>query len=242
MATRSKSAVSLKIDMREFNKVLPKYLEHNRRSLQEIVNFKLKAIAFDAIDTTKAARADKIREALGQTATRIAYRRGAGRERKLLKTPKPVFGRDARGAYAIVTAWAKKRGVTLPRPGLRSFVERQRGRRISGVGFIKSGWIPAAEKMKRVASAKGYARRPLARPKKYGKNKGGAIPAPVGAKTWGAIWNKAILPLSKHSYHMGNPMAHARRGLQVAFNNEVASMVLYITKKLQPVADKYRGK
>lgn len=225
------------IDDRQFRAVLNKYLEVNKREFAFIVNTKLKFISGAAIRETRAADAEKIRLALGQTSTRITSKRTGRR----LKSAVPVFSQSG-GAYAIVTAWAKRRGVKLPRPGLRDFVEKQRGRRVSGAGFIKSGWVASLETFKRLSVRGKNGLMGAKKPKVYGRPKGKARPARVSFFPSGWIQNTAILPLSKHSYNPGQPMKHAQAGLQRAYNEEVRSMISYMAPRLQKLANKVNYK
>lgn len=229
-------SANMEIDTSEFDRAMAKYLEVNKREFQEIVNYKAKAIAFDSLYGTRAADVDKMRHLFGQVATRITAKKTGRR----LKTPKPVYAEDDTFIHRVVVKRMKLRGQKIPpREELNRIVKKERSRRMSGSGFIKSGWIPAAAKYQAETSAKGFVKKSGKRPRKYGVDKGGARPATRSFNPVAWLWNSALAAMTVHSWKPGRPEKAAREGLQMAVNLEAASMVEYVRKKLAKNAKRF---
>lgn len=231
--------VDIKLNTREFDRVLAEYVKVNRREYTVIVNTKLKAIAFNALNYTEKADPSKIEAKLGalQTASQIASTKTGKRFKKARK----VFGKARTFAEKIVLSKLGK-GEKLSESELKSRGKKLISARKRGVAFIKSGWLPAIGILSKLVRGGGKRRDRSA--KVIGKPKGTAKPVKDGAfiNTSGTITNTAILPKSKSSFRAGRPMRVAVVGLQKGFDEETRSMIEYMQKKLQKINDRFKGR
>jgi hypothetical protein len=208
---------SVKLDAREFNAAMRQYLTLTKKDLATVLNEKAHRIAWDAYHLTPRATPEEIEEDLMQPG-------------------------ESGGAvlYAIVQSRAlRKTGKGLTLEQMAKAAKRYLGKRRGASGYMRSGWLQALENLSRVLG------KPMRR-SKFGKvtkrggraMRGGSTVAKWGWNPMASIFNQA---LSRFTPQPGNLDRYAGRALQLAFNNEVASMRTYIARKLQQTARRFNG-
>ena len=226
----------LQIDMRQFQSALKEYKEVSTRTAAQILNEKAFYIALGAMNqTTKASRAAI--EELGVDGYRLVKNRktGALRRGKMILTPNAsaraiYLGRKFRGSGPEIAA--KARAHFKSSAEIDKSVVRFLGARIRSIAFLKVGWLPALKRLVRF----GKKSIPFDA-KQKGRPKGRAVVAT--AKSLTALIENSANPEGKNSPAAQTMMVQA---LQKSVNAEAQSMREYIARKMQGVADKFRGR
>jgi len=162
------SPVSIRINTREFDRVLRQYLAVTKRDLPDVVNAKAFFIARRAVVETPKAKLGRMSRATGAILGRIVNKR---RGKDGLKG---LYGKEMSKVVEIIYA-ARRRSVA----------------------FLKSGWLPAIRKLELAVPSKyrrGAARNDRSA-KQVGKPKGSATVAREGWRVVAKIENAA---LAKH--------------------------------------------
>lgn len=220
------------VDMREFQEALNEYKKFNKRAPAEVTNAKAYFICLNALKDTKRANADAIRQELNQPST---------------TNPRISLG------HVIVQTQMKNNGK-MPKKfktfakNLGSYINKLINKRISHIGFLASGWLPAIIKLdywnKRgdIKFSKKYAPKRDGKIKQFGREKGKVIPAKnndLRAKT--ECWNQ----IGEGSQATTTVLGHLRDGLDKAIRKEAASMRDYVMRKYreqhEAMQRKYRG-
>lgn len=227
-------------DQSVFDKTLKQYLQLNTsRTFPEILNSKAYFIA--RASTWFTAKADKLRiqTGLGQivTVNRLNKKGKTVRKRELI-----LVKAENNAPLAALIINARRRAAG--QPGLKGgemerAIRKLIGARTRSVAFLKSGWLPAIRTLAPLADRRGApAQDPAARI--IGQPKGTAIPARGGLQIKSTIVNLAFGNRAD-SESKARAMRVAERGLQRAFDNEVASMNQYFERKMKPDADKFNA-
>ncbi len=226
--------ISVRVNQREFQSTLRKYLQYTRRDWATIANTKAFYIARRAARETpmvdkgamlKALRADRLKS-------------------KVLKNGK-VKNTKYTLAQLIVMA-RQKPGESMSKAAIKEAAKKLIAARVRSRAFLKSGWLPAIKRLEPLAEKIG--RQP---PKiesqvaQIGRAKGNAKPARAGAgarascsitndaltKKRGNVWQRVFGGNRKGA------LKHAVPALQRAFDAETNSMKEYIAKKLAKSAN-----
>ena len=199
--------MKMELDTREFQRALLKYIPTTKRDLPEIVNKRAINVAFKAIRFTPKAKPAKIRRQLGKQTKGKAPLAAL-----ILNKLQGRFGR--RGYYG-----AK----------MKSEIDEFIAGKIRGVGFLKSGWLAAAQQLARMAGMRVGKSRGA---KLYGKGEHGrAKHAKPGWTPTAEIINKAA-----GIADVGKP------ALQKALNAEAREILRHVERKLKGTARKQRIK
>lgn len=210
------------LDTRDFDKVFSEYMAFSKRTPADAVNTKLYYIARNATMTTKHSDPTKIESEL------------RGPSEKYPKAPL---------AAILVNAQLKAKGEDrIAGQKMTKAIEKLIKRRKASINFVRSGWKNAIKTLETYLRSKGefgFARRwqpPVdnaTMKKKTTSDMGKAIYARTerGPRVWGEIENsvgneESITPIKE-------------MGLQLAVNKEVASMRVYIERKLNEGAAKF---
>ena len=210
--------VKMQLDTSQFEKAMSEYVKVNRRNMSDIVNAKLFFIARNAVNNTKKSDKAKIKNEL--------------------MAPSKINPQVPLAAI-LVNKERKRNGFKgLNGSELKSAIKRFINRRISSIGFLKSGWLPAIRILESVLRSSGGLRgaprlESGANQYQRGKDKGRALSAKPGIRSFGLIENE----IDAH----GSPEANAvmLRGLQRAINEETVSMNRYITDKIKKANENF---
>jgi len=230
-------------DQRKFDEALAEYIKVSSRTLTEIVNTKLYFIGRQAIWNTSKADAYQIKQQLGGiiSVNRLTKAGKTVRKRQLQlvtssRTAAPL-------AALIIQKRFAKRGDPSPFFGrtraqgiaaMNRLVRQLLGSRMRSLAFIKSGFVPGVKALAPFADKTGQPATDESA-KQIGQAKGEAIPAKESFSPEGQLANFASAKrdiraaLSKYG----------GEGLQIAFDDEAASMLDYMEKKLRPDADAF---
>ena len=212
--------VRIQFDLGGFRNTLNRYLRTTSRSRARALNGKAYEIAARAERHTKRADRGEI-EALGVVGIRLRKNRKTG----TLKKGANIYDTGGRGR-AILIAKLKRDGQAIPSGAeVDSMTRRMISRRLSAIGYIASGWIPAIRKLFRFADFK------LGRgtSKQRGKPNGYAIAATEGSLT-------AEIANSVDALEKGSVQTLAEQALARAFNEAQADMEAYLLRKEKQAA------
>ena len=219
----------MRLDTREFNKVLDEYMTFQKRTPADVVNAKLYYVARNATMTTKATEPSKIESEL--------------------MGPSKSYPDAPLGAIIVNSILAKKDKKGLTGSAMASAIEKLIKQRKRTINFVRAGWKNAIQILEQYMRSKGelnFARRyqPAADKatmrKRNVEKLGKATPARVEASTtraWGEIENNV-------SDKEGSPRLDSikEEGLQKAIDKETQSMRTYIERKLNPVHKEFNRK
>ena len=212
-AFKMQSNITMKVDTKQFDRVLDEYMRYTSRSITEAVNSHAYYAARNATQTTYAAEASKIKEDLQAASSRY---------------PSVPL------AAILVNRDRKKKGKRgLRGEAMRTAVEKFIKVRQSHRNFLRSGWIPAIKQLASLVPKKRGARIPPGTEKK-GRDFGGATPAKVGEHPIAVIWNSAV---GKNAN--AKAIRYIEEGIERALDQEVESMKQYILKKQEQAAAKF---
>jgi len=195
------------LDTREFQRALLKYIPTTKRDLPEIVNKRAVNVAFKAIRYTPKANAGKIRRKLKRQAKNKAPLAAL-----IVNKLQGRFGR--RGYYG-----AK----------MKSEVDDFIAGKVRGIGYLKSGWLAAAQHLARMAGMR------------VGKSRGAKLfgdGAHGRAKVAKPGWTPTAEIINKAAgiADVGKP------ALQKAMNAEAREIMRHVERKLKGSARKQRIK
>lgn len=191
---------TFRVDERKFQGTLHEYIGYTKRDIKTVIATKGFYIARRAVRVTKKASAANIRAFMNSPA-------GARMINKSLGKGQGLYGDDMKAAVKQVLA-----------------------KRLHGIGFLASGWIPAIKQFSPYAEhAGGLGGSGLE--SKFKQPKGGA------QLQFGSFLARAILfNTSQSRWDKGGFLGEGEKGLQKAFDFETKSMRDYINKKLEESA------
>jgi|ERR1041385_1626736 hypothetical protein len=222
--------IEMSLDTTEFDKVFAEYMTFQKRLPADVVNAKLYYIARNATMTTKRASKDDIATKLHGKADKYNAPLGALIVNKQLKAKgeKGITGsRMARELEKLIKR--RQRAINFVRAGWKNAIVilenylRQKGE----LNFVKR-WASSAPADKQTLRFKNFERLGKAHPALVERQSGrvyGEIQNDIGGKT-----PNAYLTQIKET------------GLQAAVNKEIASMRIYIERKLNPVHREFNRK
>ena len=222
---------SMTLDTKEFNRVLGDYMVFQKRLPADVVNAKLYYVARNATMTTK--HSDK--------GTIEAELRGQAKEY------------NAPLAAVIVNSQLKAKGKKgLRGPSMERAIEKLIKQRKATVNFVRSGWKNAILMLETYMRQKGelnFVRRwastaPVDKEtlrKKNFEKLGKATVARIerSPRVWGEIQNDIG---GAKGTNIAKLEHIKQEGLQKAINKEVASMRVYLERKLNPVHQVFNQK
>lgn len=227
-------ALTFGVETTEFDKALAEYLKYNRRENAEIVNQKLKAIAYSALDFTDKADRTQVLHQLGQVATKLTHKTRTG-QIKFRKHPARVSNvivKDDSLAERIVRKRMHAAGKHKQSDAeVNAAVRRLIGARVRAIGYIKSGWLPAIRELTRKVKGLGSVRGIDSTVKLIGRPKGDALVAEPGPKVSGWIESRTGHAIGRFSSRPGQAPAIATAGLTKAWDEETRSMMEYVARK-----------
>jgi hypothetical protein len=231
--------MDFKIDTKEFNEALRQYVELSKKDAATVLNTKAFYVARRACWGTMRADKAKIAafvDGLVQVHKERVYNEKT--KRMKMRTSR-TYAMSAGGAPIISLVINKRRGMRGEK-GLRGddmtrAMQRQRGYRMSSIGFVASGWIaairvldPKAEEKAKAMSVKGA--------KIYGVPKGGATFATPGNLSL-MIYNTAKAKSDKTG---SGWLKVATDGLSNAIRDEADDTERYMARKLHERAEKFK--
>jgi hypothetical protein len=220
--------VSFKIDDREFQRTLRKYVLVSSRTIPDIVNTKAFFIARRAVIETPKVGSQIIREQLKETV--IATRHVGPQAGTSDEIPRIIALVQRRGAYLRGISGKMSRAYYLKL--LSNAIKEKVGARAKSSAFLKSGWLPAIKILASLVKSTRGAARSDSSVKQVGRSKGTATPARAGFRVRAIIENAANATRDKKDalIKYGGP------ALQKAFDFERQSMLDYMQKKLSEAA------
>lgn len=218
--------MSVKINDREFQSTLRKYILASSREVPDICNTKSFFIARRAVIETPKADKQEIKTNLG------SIKKNKDGSRTMELTPSATNG-DVPLAALIVNAKRGRRGLPgLYGSAMSEAIENMLGGRMRSVAFLKSAWLPAVRLLATLVKNKSGVARSDRTAREYGQPKGSAIPAREGFRVKAIIINSA----SSASDKVGALHKYGGPALQRAFDYETRSMKQYIADKLAGAA------
>lgn len=207
--------LNIKVNTDNFNKALSEYMKNTRRDITEVVNTKAYWIAINAIKETYKTNKQHIRTSLEQ--------------------PSNIINGLTVAEAIVVQRNRKSFNRKMTRTEMKREARKMIGKRVRAVGFLKSGWIPAAKvlaphvKKRLTVGVESFSK---------GKPKGGAKPVSRTIFTnnhVASVWNNIIAD--------GDPksQSYMKRGLQTALDNESRSMMSYVEEKMRKNAAKFNN-
>lgn len=223
------SAVTFRIDMREFNQALKEYLEHTKRAEAYVLNKKALFVARGALRRTPSTQKGAITSSLGQI---IRKRNGSEMILPTLGKVHPNrVGKETEAPLAalIINARRARDGrAGLYGAKMTAAIEALIAARNRSRAFLKSGWIPAIRKLQPLVKESYGLSGAAGRAVQIGAPKGNAIPARPGEQC------KAIIENAASGDHETNDalIKYGGPALQAAFDAEVASMERFLADEL----------
>lgn len=200
------SGVKFRLDRRDFDRTLRRYIEFSNRDIPTIVNTKAFYIARRATVETPAVSAAEIRAFIGKEDGAVIGR--IINKRRGAKGEKGLYGKEMAKMVATVKA-----------------------ARLKARAFLKSGWLWAIKQLEPYAEKPGAPRVDRSA-KAIGMAKGSAIPARQGFRVVAKIINTVTAKWDKRD----GAAKIAEPALQKAFDFEEKSMLDYIERKLKKSA------
>jgi hypothetical protein len=211
-------------NLEDFQEEFNKYVQWNKRAIPDIVNQKLYFIALRAMELTKTADPDKIKNELN--------------------APSKSDSRVTLGELLTILD-LKKRGK-LPkrsktfRKNFPTYLQRFINKRTSRTQFLRSGWLPAVKKLdywnrkgdtNSISFSRRFAPKKPQGIKQYGKDKGDVKPALLN--TWGNNCRGTIFNFTGTEGKQRSKTAHTilQAGLDRAVKEEIRSMRIYSQRK-----------
>lgn len=219
--------INVQVDTKAFDKALDEYMKFTKKSVADVINAKAYYIARNAVLFTHKASASKIETDLNESSRDFP---------------------DVPLAAIIINSRLKKQGKKgLSGRKMAQAVKKMINARKKAVNFLRSGWLPAIRIletfMKRGDSnnlkyVRRYAPKTDSTVKQYGQDKGTAIWAkPHLERTFTVIEN--AVQGGKDSNKNGNVHNFIVSGLEKGVKAEIASMRLYVERKMNPEIDKF---
>jgi hypothetical protein len=217
--------VNISVDTKAFDKAMDEYMAFTKKSVAEVINAKAFFIARNAVLFTDKTPPTKIESELN------------AQSRDYAPTPLSVV---------IINSRQKKKGEKgLTGRKMGQAIKKMLAARRRAVNFLRSGWLPAIRiletAMKRgdIKFAKRYAPKNDSTVKQYGQDKGSAIWAkPNLERTYAQIEN-AVQGEGRGKVNTGRVQSIITKGLDKAIKAEIASMKVYVERKMNPATDKF---
>lgn len=216
----------VEIDTKRFNQVLSKYLVVSGKGFVDEVNKRAFNICLKSIRYTKSAtdnriQRDLLKGAKTQPAPRKRRKRGAGKGRRKKAPVAAILINHARGKRGEPGLHGKAMQAQVD----KNIQSRQRGR-----GFMKAGWLGAADDIRpwlAVKKSKPKGQSGFSRKGKGKAAKPGSI-KPVATIVNGVPWAGRV--------------PAAVKGLKKATRQETRDMLIYLKRKLRRDWDKTQAK
>lgn len=220
--------VSYSVDAATLNSLirgLQQYRRVTRRSDEYIVNKALRNVAMRSVRYTRQADRQKLARALG--ALIIPHARG--RQRRYNYRPTVA-------AYALFIAECKRLNRPIPpRSMLAAAVTVFIRNKLRSVAFMRSGWVPAINKLSRLTRESASDMRSVLGNK---KGFGGSVPArTIGPAIAGEIYNASISRVSPTSAWA--LATYAGPALDMALAEEAADKWEYAERELAKNAEEF---
>ena len=225
-------ATVMRIEAREFNATLRRYQRVSESTFPDICNRKALFIAMGAQNKTPKTEWDAARTKLGAhvNVRAVIGKRGPGRRFKLALDDH--YGSTL--AVRIIVARLRRAGERIPSAdALKAMALKLIRARAASVAFIKSGWRPAIQILKRRTRGTPAAADPAAR--RIGAVKGGAEAAKPGDFCRAVIFHLA----QAKKFGTKNKEALFKFGgpaLQAAFAEETRTTKAEIERRLRAAA------
>ena len=213
-------ATELKIDTREFEAALKKYIMVSKRDLAYIVNKRALNVAFHAIRETPKARKGAIRREL----------LAPSRESPSAPIAALIINRRLGKAQAeFVNQYNQKSQQLRGLHGaeMRAAIQKLIKKRQNTIGYIRSGWLKAIHVLKRVTKD---SKRPP-RVNVFGRVEGDVRPAKSGINPTAVIINS-----TRAAVKIG------AAGLAKAIALDAADMREFTAKRLQKTANRFNAR
>lgn len=211
------------MDTKAFDRAMDEYMKFTKKSVSEVVNAKAWFIARNAVLMTDKTMVNKIDAELNAQSREYP--------------PVPL-------AAIIINSRAKGKGMRgLSGAKMAKAVKEMINARHKAVNFLRSGWLPAirilemAVKRGDINFSKRYAPKKDSTVKQYGKDKGSAI--------WAKPNYQRVFAEIENAVEGGNRGRNGRvtniltSGLDKAIKAEIASMRVYVERKMNPATDKF---
>jgi len=222
-------------DQSKFDSALARYIQTSSKDMVTILNTKAYYIARKSLWFTKKAQASDIRAFMSKYVTVTTGRRVNEKTGRMKKFKDYTFEKSS-GSEAPVIALiinanrghAGRKG--FKGPDMRKAMEREQGRRMKSIGYIKSGWIYAIRKLEPHSEDKS------------GSSDGGVNVRGVPSGHAIIANENSMTAVIGNRYHSnwdkrGGFYAVVSKGLQRAFDDEAKSMEQYILKKQKAAAE-----
>lgn len=224
-------------DQTRFDDTLARYMEVTSRSVTQVVNTKAWYIARKAIWFTEKADRGKIESSLGRMVmVNRLTKSGKTVRRRQLELVQSERTQAPLAALIINSRLGKKNLPGLYGRAMDAAIRDLLSSRYRSIGFIKSGWLPSVQKLGPLADKGGAAPQIDTAARRFGLEKGYAEPAEPGWAPSAAIINEAV---ARHDAGGAALSRVGSKGLQMAFDDEAASMEDYIRRKLEPEAGEF---
>ncbi|MDD5351099.1 MAG: hypothetical protein PHQ12_12880 [Chthoniobacteraceae bacterium] len=218
------SPISIRVNTTEFDRVLRRYIELNKRDLPDIVNRKAYEIAKVACALTHRTGKGQVARELGVRLRRVREMNPLTNRLHRVRRAYAATAGEAPLAALIINARRGSKG----QPGLYGRAMERAIYRLTVIrdqsrAFIASGWVPAIATLGTLVGLQ------FRGAKKIGRAKGSAVPARPGSyKVMARITNAA----SAKRDHKEALILYGEPALQSAFHQETRSMKDYIARKL----------
>ena len=218
--------INVRVDTKAFDKAMAEYMQFTKKSVAEVINAKCFFIARNAVLFTEKTPPTKIDSELNAVSKEYP--------------PAPL-------SVVIINSRQKKKGEKgLTGRKMGRAVKKMIAARRKAINFLRSGWLPAIRiletAMKRgdIKFAKRYAPKNDSSVKQYGQDKGSAIWAKSNLERTFAQIENAVRGENKHSGTMsGRVHSILTSGLDKAVKAEIASIKIYVERKLNPEINKF---
>lgn len=224
-------------DVSRFESTLREYLRVTSRTLPKVVNTKLYYIARKAVWFTQKADVEHIRSELGRFVTVSELNRKGKTVKRRRLVLAPARSHNAPLAALIVN---KRRGVGkgLYGAAMARAVREMVAARSRSTAFLKSGFLPGVKKLAPFADKAGQPAMDSSA-KVIGRAKGDGQPAnEMDFNPVAFIVNEASALRDRNTALF----RVAGKGLEIAFDDETASMLEYIERKMNPDAQDFNRK
>jgi len=140
---------------------------------RDFINVTMLKIVTTSYKLTRVADRAKIERRLGITAYKTSISKKTG---KYVRRKAVITGLEETVAYRIVQKRAQEAGAPLTTKQADTAARRMIGAILRSVGFIRSGWIPAIQKLSRIVPARDRTDGGAKRSEVKGRPKGYVIP------------------------------------------------------------------
>jgi hypothetical protein len=227
----------LTLDQSVFTDTLEQYMQVTKRTVAQVINTKSWYVARKAIWFTDKSDKGMIESSLGRMVKvdRLTKSGKTVRRRQLELVSSSQ--QDAPLAALIINARRGRKGIPgLYGKAMTAAIRDLLASRGRSTAFLKSGWLGAVKKLGPLADKAGGTPPIDDKARRYGLEKGYADPAEPGFDVTALIVNEAC---TRHDATGSALQRVGGKGLQIAFDDEAASMQQYIEDHLRPDAEEF---